>query len=218
MVTVALGVLAEPMSAQDGLRSASLPERTPATPTSETAVDLFRAGPDTYRPHPRPTPHGSDARWTQGYLGPVYGGTTLPMSSPAPATPTPYVERGGYLRLHARPRTSQVFIDGYYAGTVEDFAEGRGLLLAPGPHRVELRSTGFQSATFDVRVVSDGTISYGQDLAPRQDAPAPVTVAPALKPFYVIPGCYAGDSVPDAGRLPNGCDVAKVRVVAPSAQ
>ena len=43
-------------AAQDGLRSASLPERTPTNPIAPAPTDLFRAGPDTYRPHPNPFP------------------------------------------------------------------------------------------------------------------------------------------------------------------
>ena len=39
-------------SAQDGLRSASLPERTPMNPIPPLRTDLFIAGPDTYRPSP----------------------------------------------------------------------------------------------------------------------------------------------------------------------
>src|SRR5688572_6985376 len=44
-------VLSPALRAQDGLRSASLPERPIAT-QPPGPDDLFRAGPDTYRPRP----------------------------------------------------------------------------------------------------------------------------------------------------------------------
>ena len=45
-------LLSTAAAAQDGLRSASLPERTPMNPIPPPRVDLFRAAPDTYVPRP----------------------------------------------------------------------------------------------------------------------------------------------------------------------
>ena len=75
-VAVALILSVSPvLFAQDGLRSASLPERPVATPPPGP-TDLFRAGPNTYRPHPdRPNP-----------VQPVFGGwpyVVVPQAEPA---------------------------------------------------------------------------------------------------------------------------------------
>lgn len=43
---------------------------------------------------------------------------------------------------------------------------------------------------------------------------APGVPGPA-KTLYVVPGCYAGDVPPRPGQLPDGCNVADVRAVAP---
>src|SRR6185436_18335744 len=44
-------LMAAPGWAQDGLRSASLPERTPTAPIPPAREDLFQAKPDAYRLH-----------------------------------------------------------------------------------------------------------------------------------------------------------------------
>jgi len=59
----------------------------------------------------------------------------------------------------------------------------------------------------------------------RSDAPqgvAPPPASAALPPgpprtFYVIPGCYAGDRRPEREWLPDGCDLAQLRVIPPRA-
>ena len=58
LLVVGLAVALTPaLHAQDGLRSASLPERPIATPPPGPG-DLFRAGPNTYRPGTHPDPVG----------------------------------------------------------------------------------------------------------------------------------------------------------------
>ena len=53
--------------------------------------------------------------------------------------------RQGRLNLYVTPASAQVFVDGFYAGTVADFQD-RGLWLESGPHRIELRADGYQTA------------------------------------------------------------------------
>lgn len=48
----------------------------------------------------------------------------------------------------------------------------------------------------------------------RAALPPHVIASAAPKTFYVIPNCYAGDSLPRADQLPAGCDVAKARAIA----
>ena len=90
-------------------------------------------------------------------------------------------------------------------GTVADFQD-RGLWLESGPHRIELRADGYQTEAFDVRIDEDRSAEYRRDLtrsSARSDAPRIVASNP--KTFYVIPGCYAGDTPPQKNRLPAGC-------------
>jgi hypothetical protein len=43
----------------------------------------------------------------------------------------------------------------------------------------------------------------------------PERVAAAPKSFYVIRGCYAGDTPPNVDRLPEGCRAEDVQVIPP---
>jgi hypothetical protein len=73
----------------------------------------------------------------------------------------------GALRLKVKPREAEVYVDGYYAGRVDDF-DGifQRLRIEPGPHRIEIRADGFEPLVFEVRILPDHTISYEGELKP----------------------------------------------------
>jgi hypothetical protein len=124
----------------------------------------------------------------------------------------------GYLALQVVPATAEVYIDGLYVGTVNDIrGEARGEALAAGAHRLELRAPGYQPVALDVRIVPGRTTIYRSELVatPPVAAPAPPRSAGHPKAFYVIPGCYAGDSRPDASQLPRGCRLSNLRTIPP---
>ena len=58
----------------------------------------------------------------------------------------PYYDLAGSLRLQVAPRETEVFIDGYFAGTVDDF-DGifQSLNVEPGEHDIELYLPGHRS-------------------------------------------------------------------------
>ena len=87
--------------------------------------------------------------------------------------------------------------------------------LETGPRRIELRSDGNDSVTFDVRILEDQTVNYRRDLATVTTRPEAPRVAAMPKTFYVIPGCYAGDTQPRTDRLPKGCSSRNVKTVPP---
>jgi hypothetical protein len=76
----------------------------------------------------------------------------------------------GGVQLDLEPRRAQVFVDGVYAGLVDEF---RGyyqhLALPAGLHRIEVLTPGYMPLIFDVAVVPDRTITYRRSLdeAPR---------------------------------------------------
>ena len=120
---VLVGLIPAYASAQDGLRSASLPERTLSS-SRLPQEDGYRARPDTYRPNPRRLPVLLPPLW--GYYGaPIAYPTPQPIivvqvhheplqhagAPPLPVPPpAPYV--GG---TPGRPKTFYV-IPGCYAG------------------------------------------------------------------------------------------------------
>jgi hypothetical protein len=73
----------------------------------------------------------------------------------------------GGLRLKIEPRNAQVFVDGYYAGIVDDF-DGRfqKLELAPGRHHIEVRAAGHEPLNFDVNIQPRQTTVYRGTLVP----------------------------------------------------
>jgi hypothetical protein len=73
----------------------------------------------------------------------------------------------GAVRLKIKPEDADVYLDGYYAGRVDDF-DGifQRLRLDYGPHRVEIRARGFESLVFEVRAQPGRTITYRGELKP----------------------------------------------------
>jgi hypothetical protein len=174
--------------------------------------DVFRATRRTYAPR-----YGRLSALRGSSYGGFYGGGYVdpnyyPYAEPVPTDAVPL--RDGRLSLFVTPLSAQVHVDGYYVGTVGDFQD-RGLWLEPGPRRIEIRADGYETATFDVRIAEDETVNYRRELT-RQSArvEAPRPPAPP-KTFYVIPGCYAGDSRPSADRLPSGCSAKNLKTIPP---
>jgi PEGA domain len=97
-----------------------------------------------------------------------YGGSAMPSALPydqpsQPAAPT------GNLRLIIEPGTAQVFVDGYFVGSVDDFSGTlAGLALEAGAHRLEFRAPGYETLTVDVRIEAQRTIAYRGALKPQQ--------------------------------------------------
>jgi hypothetical protein len=61
-----------------------------------------------------------------------------------------------------------VFVDGHYAGLVDDFdGTFQQLRLESGGHKIEIRMPGFEDLEMDVHVQPGRTISLREDLRPR---------------------------------------------------
>jgi PEGA domain len=89
--------------------------------------------------------------------------------------PGPYYspwQAGGYdiggVRLKIRPRDAQVFVDGHYAGLVDDFdGTFQSLRLESGGHKIEIHMPGFEDLELDVHVQPGRTITLEEQLRPR---------------------------------------------------
>jgi hypothetical protein len=103
---------------------------------------------------------GTPTYSTYGNYGYPYGGSYPPYYSSS-------YDLGG-VRLQIRPRDAQVFVDGYYAGLVDDFdGTFQSLKLEPGGHKIEIRMPGFEDFELDVHVQPGRTINIREDLRPR---------------------------------------------------
>ena len=71
----------------------------------------------------------------------------------------------GEVRLQVKPRDADVYVDGFYAGRVDDF-DGflQSLTLEEGPHTIEIVAQGYEPLVFNVRVVAGRKINYRRDL------------------------------------------------------
>ena len=102
-----------------------------------------------------------------GSIGPSYG-----YGYPAYAHGPQYPYASGYdfggVRLRIRPRDAQVFVDGHYAGIVDDFdGTFQQLRLEQGGHKIEVRLPGFEDMEMDIHVQPGRTITLREDLRPR---------------------------------------------------
>lgn len=72
----------------------------------------------------------------------------------------------GALRLKVKPVEASVYVDGYYAGLVDDF-DGvfQRLRLDAGPHRIDIRSPEYDTLSFDVLIQPDHTTTFRGELA-----------------------------------------------------
>lgn len=74
----------------------------------------------------------------------------------------------GELRLEVSPRHAQVFVDGYYAGTVDDYDGAfQALKLQAGAYSIRVSAPGYEDLMFDVRISPGQKINYRGDLRRR---------------------------------------------------
>ena len=67
----------------------------------------------------------------------------------------------GGVRLAVAERDAEVYVDGYYAGVVDDFDGAMQRVdLEPGPHHLEIRAVDVEPVSFDVNVEPGRTITY----------------------------------------------------------
>jgi hypothetical protein len=130
-------------------------------------------------------------------------------------TPQPEIT-AGVLFLDVTPVTALVFVDTAYVGSVSD-VQARGVTLSAGRHYLDLEAPGYDKKTIDITIAAGEPLRYRYDMTAVQRAAAAAVPLPPRPPqtMYAIAGCYAGNRPPVAANLPQGCDIAKVRVIRP---
>ena len=74
----------------------------------------------------------------------------------------------GELRIQVVPRHAEVYVDGYFAGSVDDFdGTFQALRLEEGPYKIEIAAPGYEPLEFDVRIQRGRKITYRGELRPR---------------------------------------------------
>jgi hypothetical protein len=95
---------------------------------------------------------------------PMIGAVDLPPYAPYDVPPQDI--GSGSVRLDVQPVIAQIFVDGEYVGTVEDFRSGSGLPIEAGVHRVEFRAPGYEPLVVDMRIAAGRRITYRGGLKP----------------------------------------------------
>jgi len=73
----------------------------------------------------------------------------------------------GEIKLEVTPDRAAVFVDGHFAGTVNQFrGAGRAMLIAPGNHHIKIDLVGYQPFETDVTLLAKQKITVKTDLAP----------------------------------------------------
>jgi hypothetical protein len=115
-------------------------------------------------------------RWFPGYYGGVYsaGGPYGYGGYYGGGYGGGYGGYGGYgydvgqLRLRVTPRHAEVYVDGYFAGMVDDYdGIAQSLTLESGPYRIELVAPGYEPLEFNVRISPGQKVTYRGDLRLR---------------------------------------------------
>jgi PEGA domain-containing protein len=114
-----------------------------------------------------------------------------------------YLAPDASVRLEVKPSEAEVFVDGYYAGIVDDF-DGlfQRLHLAPGEHEIELYLQGYRTVKQKLYLTPDNTfkVKYTMERlgAGEQQDPRPEPVNPPPGPAGQQPPPYR-PAYPDRG-------------------
>ncbi len=148
------------------------------------------------------------------YYGPYYG--------PFYPYPGPFARSVRYstsaLRLKVRPVETEVYINGYYAGIVDDF-DGvfQRLYLPAGEHQVALRLAGYQTFVVPVRVPPGDTLDITHQmrrLGTGEQALPPPTPRALPREWTEPPDDAAGDEIASPyGILAIRTDPADARIL-----
>ena len=121
-------------------------------------------------PPPRPGHPGHEG--AVYYPGPWYGWYGYPWYSPYPWSYLPPVSIAAdwamsKVRLEVTPKSASVYVDRYYAGTVDDF-DGffSPLSLPAGVHLLEIRKDDYRTLVLEVNLEPGQTIRYKRTMEP----------------------------------------------------
>ena len=161
----------------------------------------------------------------RAYYAPLFHDPWFSPYGPYGAYPPYYGPAYGYapaaaLRIQAQPRETEVFIDGYYAGSVDDF-DGffQRMQLEPGEHEVTLYLAGHRTTRQNIYLQPGRTFRLRHTMEPLpagSPAEARPTASSAPRPPYPGPGAPGrGEGPPPPprgfeGQPPNDASLRQV--------
>jgi hypothetical protein len=89
----------------------------------------------------------------------------------APTGPIPHIT--AEVKIAVNPSRAAVFLDGLFVGHVGEFeGAGRGMLVAPGPHRIKIALPGYQTFETDINPTANQKVEIKTELAKSYAPPA----------------------------------------------
>lgn len=192
LITLMAATLALPAAADAQPRGRAVPRGAVRPPIVRSTPPVVRVVP-SYRYYGAWGPgagfyYGAPWAWGPTTWGPygygygrfTYGAAPFAFGAGVPgwygAAPYPYGYGYGYaprisggVRLDLPQLDAEVYVDGYYAGIVDDFDGAfQQVNLEPGPHRIEVRANGYEPVSFEVNSQPGRTITYRAALRPMQ--------------------------------------------------
>jgi hypothetical protein len=113
-----------------------------------------------------------------------------PYPYPYPYPFHPPADPGAAIRLEVKPKEAEVYVDGYYAGVVDDYdGTFQRLRVPPGNHTITLYLDGYHSVTQQINLQPDNTfrIKYTMVKLGGSEPPDPRPVQPATPPEGAMP-------------------------------
>ena len=126
-----------------------------------------------------------------------------------PFPPYGTVVHDASVQFDVTPRQAEVFVDGYYAGIVDDF-DGmfQRLRLEPGQHEIILYLDGYQPSRQRVYLVRDRTFKVRLEMEPLapgevgEGRPVPVAIVQPSRPLPRDPRGFPAGGAPPANPPP----------------
>ena len=175
-VAMLCALLSSPAAAQ-GRRRAPHPPAPPRPPAVAVRGEFIFVGGYFYNPMFGPYPWWVHSRYPYAYA--------------------PAFDYRAELRIQAKPREAAVYVDGFYAGIVDDF-DGifQRLLLPPGGHNITLFLNGYRTTndSLYLRPHSTMTLHKTLELLPPGVMSEGPPIAPAVPP--PPPGSYRYPTTP----------------------
>jgi hypothetical protein len=144
-----------------------------------------RRAPDPPRPAPQVVVRGEV--FIGGYFyDPVYGTYPWWPRNVYPHWYFPRYDNRAYVRMSVTPDEAAVYVDGFYAGVVDDF-DGvfDGLPLSPGGHSITFYLAGYRTVQHNIHVPAASTFKLRDVL--EKLPPGIASAAPALAPLVPAP-------------------------------
>ena len=178
----------------------AVPRPLPARPLP--GGHYYYRGPSVYPPY-----YASPYYWYGGFYGGYYSYPFYFSVGVGPYAPYYYgyqwypYDPAASLRLQVTPREAQVFVDGSYAGTVDDFdGSFQRLRLYPGDHTVEIFLPGYRTLTQRIYLQPGKTFTVRATLMPLAPGePEPVRPSDGAGALSRIPQARPSAATREAG-------------------